>query len=78
MAPGTRARVLTVIDYALIPADLVNETGGQMGLILPEMEKRAGQVTARAVELLRQSGVEAEEEEGAWALRAPHARRKSR
>ena len=62
--PGTRARVLTVIDYALIPIDLVNETGGQMKLIRPEMEKRAGQVTVRAVELLRQSGVEAEEEIG--------------
>jgi nucleotide-binding universal stress UspA family protein len=60
--PGTRARVLTVIDYALIPAELANETGGQMRLIRPEMEKRAGQVTARGVELLRQSGLEAEEE----------------
>jgi nucleotide-binding universal stress UspA family protein len=63
-ASGTRARVLTVIDYALIPADLVNETGGQMRLIRPEMEKRASQVTARGVELLREAGVEAEEETG--------------
>ena len=62
--PGTRARVLTVIDYGLIPIDLVNETGGQMKLIRPEMERRARAVTKPAVELLRQSGVEAEEEIG--------------
>ena len=61
-SPGTLARVLTVIDYILIPVDLVNETGGQMKLIRPEMERRARSVTARAVELLRQSGVEAEED----------------
>lgn len=61
-ASGTRARVLTVIDYILIPVDLVNETGGQMTLIRPEMERQARSVTARAVELLRQSGVEAEED----------------
>jgi nucleotide-binding universal stress UspA family protein len=61
-ATGTRARVLTVIDYALIPIELVNETGGQMRLIRPQMEKLAGAVTARAVELLRRSGVEAEED----------------
>ena len=61
-ASGTRARVLTVIDYILIPVDLVNETGGQMTLIRPEMERRAKEVTARAVELLSQSGVEAEED----------------
>src|SRR5688500_8354897 len=64
-APGAEARVLTVIDYAHIPAELVNEAGGQMGLIRPELEKRASQVTARAVELLRRSGFEAEEETGA-------------
>src|SRR3954467_5792724 len=63
-ASGTSARVFTVIDYALIPIDLVNETGGQMRLIRPEMEKRGVQTTARAVELLRQSGVEAEEDIG--------------
>jgi len=62
--PGTRARVLTVIDHAHIPVDLVNETGGQMRLIRPEMQQRASRVTARAVELLRQAGVEAEEEVG--------------
>jgi nucleotide-binding universal stress UspA family protein len=61
-ASGTRARVLTVIDYAHIPVDLVNETGGQMKLIRPEMEKRAREVTASAVGLLGRSGVEAEEE----------------
>jgi nucleotide-binding universal stress UspA family protein len=60
--PDTRARVLTVIDYALIPVELANETGGQMRLIRPEMEKRAGQVTTRAIELLRRSGLMAEEE----------------
>lgn len=63
-SPGTRARVLTVIDYAHIPIKLVNETGGEMRLIRPEMERRASEVTARAVELLRQSGVEAEEQIG--------------
>lgn len=62
LASGTRARVLTVIDYILIPVDLVNETGGQMTLIRPEMERRAKEVTARAVELLSQSGIEAEED----------------
>jgi nucleotide-binding universal stress UspA family protein len=61
-ASGTHARVLTVLDYTLIPVDLVNETGGQMKLIRPEMERRAQSVTARAVELLSQSGVEAEED----------------
>lgn len=63
-APDSRARVLTVIDYAHIPVDLVNETGGQMRLIRPEMERRAGQVTASAVEPLRRAGVEAEEAVG--------------
>jgi nucleotide-binding universal stress UspA family protein len=61
-ASGTRARVLTVIDYTLIPVDLVNETGGQMKLIRPEMERRARSGTARVVELLSQSGVEAEDD----------------
>lgn len=61
-ASGTRARVLTVIDYAHIPVDLVNEAGGQMRLIRPEMERRAREVTARAAGLLGRPGVEAEEE----------------
>jgi nucleotide-binding universal stress UspA family protein len=59
--PGTFARVLMVIDYAFIPIDLANETGGQMKLIRPEMERRAQLVTARALELLRQSNIEAED-----------------
>jgi nucleotide-binding universal stress UspA family protein len=60
--PDTRARVLTVIDYALIPVELANETGGQMRLIRPEMEKRARPITARAMDVIRQYGLEAEEE----------------
>jgi nucleotide-binding universal stress UspA family protein len=60
--PGTRVLVLTVIDYALIPVELANETGGQMSLIRPEMEKQARPATARAIEIVRQYGLEAEEE----------------
>jgi len=55
---GTVARVLTVVDYSLIPLALANEAGGQMKVIRPEMERRARQATACAVQLLQKSGIE--------------------
>jgi len=57
---GTTARVLSVVADADVPEEVWREEGYGKGAVRREMERRGEQITAAAVERLREVGIPAE------------------
>ena len=57
---GTQARVLSIVEDGEVPLETWHEESYVVAAVRKEMERRGGQITALAVERLRQIGIPAE------------------
>src|SRR6185295_8762988 len=57
---GTEARVLSIVEDGEVPLETWREEGYRVAAVRQEMRRRGEQITARAVERLRELGIRAE------------------